>query len=209
MVPKLDRKERDKFIRRKDILNAAEYIFATKGYHNSKISDIAKHAQYAVGTLYLYFKDKEEIYITLIEEKTKNLIATVQKNVDTQKNPHDKIRTLIKTYLLSLQEDEYFLRIYFSEVMSSHSTSKNKIFQKMMGIIFGFIDFITNVVREAQKANFLRNDADPRRLAFLLAGNLRAVMMSRLLTDKLEAEDMEKVSDFILDMFLNGAGKNK
>jgi AcrR family transcriptional regulator len=60
----LDRKERDRRLRESDILKAAEHVFATKGYHKAAISDIAQEAQYAVGTIYLYFKNKQELYLT-------------------------------------------------------------------------------------------------------------------------------------------------
>jgi len=60
----LSRKERDRRLRQEDILKTAEHIFAIKGYHEASIQDIAKEAQYAVGTVYLYFKTKKH-YILL------------------------------------------------------------------------------------------------------------------------------------------------
>ena len=64
-----NRKERDRQLRRTDILRASEHVFAQKGYDNATMQDIAKEAQYATGTVYLYFKDKEALYFSLLEEK--------------------------------------------------------------------------------------------------------------------------------------------
>ena len=85
-----DRKERDKLLRQSDILKAAEHVFATKGYHKATIQDIAEEAQYAVGTIYLHFKDKEVLYLDLIERKMANLISEVKKEVNKTKDAKEK-----------------------------------------------------------------------------------------------------------------------
>lgn len=59
-----NRKERDLLLRKTDILKAAERVFALKGYDKATIQDIAKEAEYAPGTLYLYFKDKWSLFLT-------------------------------------------------------------------------------------------------------------------------------------------------
>ena len=76
MVP-LTRKERDRQLREQDILRAAEHVFATQGYHQATLQDIAKEAQYATGTIYLYFKDKEVLYLALLERKIQHFTASI------------------------------------------------------------------------------------------------------------------------------------
>ncbi len=58
----LGRKERYRFLRKTDIIRAAEHVFALKGFHKATIQDIARQAQYATGTVYLYFEDKNSLY---------------------------------------------------------------------------------------------------------------------------------------------------
>jgi len=79
----LTRKERDRQLRRSDILDAAGRIFARSGFENATIQDIAKEAQYAAGTVYLYFKDKESLYFSLLEEKLADIISLVKKKTST------------------------------------------------------------------------------------------------------------------------------
>jgi AcrR family transcriptional regulator len=76
----LSRKDRDKQIRKNDIMSAAVHVFAMKGYEKATMQDIAKHAQYATGTVYLYFKDKESLYFSLLEEKIAEMMHVVREN---------------------------------------------------------------------------------------------------------------------------------
>ncbi|MDD3275094.1 MAG: helix-turn-helix domain containing protein, partial [Candidatus Omnitrophica bacterium] len=79
----LSRKERDRKLRRADILKAAEHLFALKGYHKATIRDIAKEAQYATGTVYLHFKDKGDLYLALLEGRIKDLLGLFKEGVSS------------------------------------------------------------------------------------------------------------------------------
>jgi len=81
----LSRKERDRQLRRSDILKAAEHIFALKGYHKATIRNIAKEAQYAIGTVYLHFKDKDALYFALLDEKMKSLLFIFEERIKQEK----------------------------------------------------------------------------------------------------------------------------
>ncbi|MCI5131850.1 MAG: TetR/AcrR family transcriptional regulator, partial [Candidatus Electrothrix sp. EH2] len=66
---KPSRREREKQRQRKDMLEAAEQLFAEKGYHNASMQEIAEQAEFAVGTLYKFFKNKEDMYRALMVEQ--------------------------------------------------------------------------------------------------------------------------------------------
>src|SRR4030095_6053518 len=86
-IRSLPRRERDRLRRRTDILLAAEDVFAAKGYHNASIEEIARAAEYATGTVYLYFKDKEALYVELFEEKIRELIQFIEQRICKEKQP--------------------------------------------------------------------------------------------------------------------------
>ena len=65
------------------ILNAAKQVFAMEGFYNSKVSEIAREAHVADGTIYLYFKNKDDILISLFEEELTRIIKTVKTDLDT------------------------------------------------------------------------------------------------------------------------------
>lgn len=182
MVP-LSRKERDRLLRQDDILRAAERVFAIKGYHKATIQDISKDAQYATGTIYLYFKDKEELYFTLIKKKVHTLISLVKEKVNQTEDVKEKIKVLIQEQLGFFEENQDFFRIYSSE-------------KEALDKINGYLDFIAHLISKAQEQKIIRNDFDSKRIAYILFSMLNK-------------ESLKEMSGFILDIFLNGAGQRQ
>ena len=80
-VEKPSRKEREYLVRREEILKAAEKVFAQNGFYNSTVAEIAKESEFAIGTLYQYFANKEELYYTMMIEKFDLLYRTLQEAV--------------------------------------------------------------------------------------------------------------------------------
>lgn len=97
------RPAQDPQIRITEILNAAEPLFYSKGYYETAISDIAKKMGVAQGTIYYYFKSKEEILEAIINRELTNFIAKAQRMIHSQEIPLDKkIQVVIQTLLQSL-----------------------------------------------------------------------------------------------------------
>jgi len=108
---KKSRKERDTERRRFDIFRAAEKIFTEKGYHGATLEEIAKAAGYAVGTIYTYFKNKEDLYHSLLRSNTDELAAQEDAAVANISDPEERLRTRIKTVLHYI-EDHHSLLAY-------------------------------------------------------------------------------------------------
>lgn len=200
----LSRKERDRRLRQDDILNAAEHIFAIKGYHRASIQDIAREAQYAVGTVYLYFKDKEALYTTLIERKAQELILTVKNKVAQVGNIREKIRVLVEEQLSYFERNEDFFRIYFSERSNVSWTVKRRIPQKTIERFLHHLDYIASLIKTAQGAGIIRNDFPAQKMAYMLASMLNAVIFPWLRKEH-NGKNLKDMSGFVLDMFFNGA----
>ena len=199
-----DRKERDKLLRQNDILKAAEHVFATKGYHKATIQDIAKEAQYAVGTIYLHFKDKEVLYLDLIERKMANLISEVKKEVNKTEDAKEKIKVLVRQQLTYFEENQDFFRIYFSERGSLRWAIKNKISKSSVDKFVKYLDYITELLKDAQENFLIRKDLETKKLTYVLASMLNAVIIPWIKgTGK--KEKITDMTDFILDIFFQGA----
>jgi AcrR family transcriptional regulator len=198
-----NRKERDKLLRKSDILKAAERIFATKGYHQATIQDIAKEAQYAVGTIYLYFKDKEVLYLELIERKIVDLISEVKKEVNKTEDTKEKIKVLVSRQLTYFEENQDFFRIYFSERGGLRWAIKDKISKSTVDKFVKYIDYIVELLKSAQEKLLIRQDLDIKRLAYVLASMLNAVILPWL-KGACKKEKITDMTDFILDIFFNG-----
>lgn len=203
----LSRKERDRRLREDDILRAAERVFATEGYHKATISDIAREAQYAVGTIYLYFKDKQTLYLTLIEKKFQDMFSVVKSRVGQVEDAGEKIKALIEEQLAYFERNQDFFRIYFSERGGLRWKIKGRISKSAIDRLMDFIDFIAGLINKAQEKRIIRDDIEPKKLAHILASMLNAVIFPLWLREAQGKADLRSMSGLVLDMFLNGAGR--
>src|SRR5262244_1914291 len=87
------------------IIEAAIRVFARNGYYHSRVSDIAREAGIAAGTIYLYFRTKDEILVTLFREKMAHFVAAVRKAISDAPDPVSKLRRLIALHFQILEED--------------------------------------------------------------------------------------------------------
>ena len=200
----LPRKARDKLLRRTDILSAATRVFAEKGYHSATMSDIAKQAEYAVGTIYLYFKDKQALYLALTDEKIEELIRRVKEKIAKAHGALAKIKALIEEEFTYFEENEDFFRIYFSEGGLDNWAIKDKPSRATVEKIMKFLDYISGIIKKAQDENVIKKDLDPKKTAHLLGGMIKSVIIPWLKDKPSKEEGLKGLSGFILDTFLNG-----
>ncbi len=201
----LPRKARDKLLRRTDILRAATHVFAEKGYHDATMLDIARQAEYAVGTIYLYFRDKQALYLALSEEKIEELFCRIKDKMGEAQGSLAKIKVLVEEQLAYFEENEDFFRIYFSEEGFGSRLVTDKPSRQMMERIVKFRGYLITVIKKAQAENVLRADLDPNRAARLLGGMIKSIIIPWLKDKTLKEKDLKGSSGFILDIFLNGA----
>jgi len=207
----LSRKERDRRLRQEDILRAAEHIFAIKGYHEASIQDIAKEAQYAVGTVYLYFKDKETLYTTLVGEKAEELIHTVKDKVARASGARERIKVLVEEHLSYFEKNEDFFRIYFAERSNLSWAVKGRISPKAMEKFLDYLDYVASLLKTGQGEGVVRDDFSAREMSSILVSMLNAVIIPWLRRESIKAKssgndkDLKDMAVFILDMFFNGA----
>lgn len=107
------RKDRERQRHRREVLEAAERIFALKGYDATTVEEIAKEAQFAVGTLYNLFKNKEEIYGQVIEGIVRNFVDCFEQQVLSLDDPVKAIESLIAIRLSHVHRHRAFIRIVF------------------------------------------------------------------------------------------------
>jgi TetR/AcrR family transcriptional regulator, fatty acid metabolism regulator protein len=87
------------------IIEAAVRVFARKGYYNSRVSDIAREAGIAAGTIYLYFKTKDEILVTLFRDKMADFVDTVRKAIAVEPDAASKVRRLVSLHFRILEDN--------------------------------------------------------------------------------------------------------
>src|SRR5438132_5748549 len=91
--------------KRERILRAAIDVFAQSGYFNAKVSEIAKAAGVADGTIYLYFDGKEDLLVTIFREHTRNYLQSLERSLANIRRPEERIRVAIRHHLETLGRD--------------------------------------------------------------------------------------------------------
>jgi TetR/AcrR family transcriptional regulator, fatty acid metabolism regulator protein len=87
------------------IIEAAVRVFARKGYYNSRVSDIAREAGIAAGTIYLYFKTKDDILVSLFRDKMADFVDTVRKAIAVEPDAASKVRRLVSLHFRILEDN--------------------------------------------------------------------------------------------------------
>lgn len=204
---KKKRKEREKLLRKNDILNASEKVFAKKGFHKATMNDIAKESQYAVGTIYLYFKNKNDLYFTLMRSKFESMILSVKQEVE-KVAPKDKIKTLIECQLRSFEKDKDFFKIFLSEVRSVKNITQPKFTKEHLDAFIKHIEFISSVIEQSRKKGLIRKDINSLKAAYLTAAMINASIFYWINNEKNnKAFDLNDQVDFVYNVLLNGIGK--
>ncbi|KMY68372.1 TetR family transcriptional regulator [Desulfocarbo indianensis] len=130
---KLSRRERDKLRQRQEIFAAALELFAEKGYHNVSVNEIAERAEFAVGTLYKFFDNKESLYKSLMRERADRVHQALSKALEEGDDEIEKLRNYVRTKGSSFKEDAPVVRLYLAETR---------------GVNFNFEDDLHNDIRK-------------------------------------------------------------
>ena len=186
------------------ILEAAVKVFAGKGFYNAKVAEIAREAGIADGTIYLYFKNKDDILISLFEEKINKIILRVQAEIRKIDDPAEKLRKFITMHLKLVQEDRHL-----AEVIQVELRQSNKFMREYKPVKFlDYMNIISSVVKEGQQHNIFRKEVSPGIVKRALFGALDEMALHFVLV-KESRYDIEKTADEIADIFILGLGGGK
>ena len=143
------RKGREYLVRRAEILRAAEKLFAEKGFHGTTILDLAKLSEFSVGTLYNFFKTKEEVYYTLLIEK----LDLFQSKLGTEIKQHStglaQILAIIEASVKFFQENQDFFRIFIQERFAVDFSVGAAAGKELRKRYLAYIDLVAKVMTKA------------------------------------------------------------
>jgi len=139
------------------ILDAAIKVFARKGFFNARISDIAKEAQVADGTIYLYFNNKYDILISLFEEEIGKIILEVKLLIEKESDPR-KMLQIFALHHMKLMEEKKEL----AEVLQMELRQSNKFMKEYRNTKFiEYIDVVSSIVHRGQELGVFRKNLLP------------------------------------------------
>ncbi|MEN6330182.1 MAG: TetR/AcrR family transcriptional regulator, partial [Methanobacteriaceae archaeon] len=164
-MTKADRKEKEREIRRKDIIDAAEELFFAKGFDNVSMNDIAAQAEMARGTLYLYFKNKNDIYAAIAIRAAK-VLGEMFSEVPTDLTGIEKIRALSSTYYQFYKKHTGYYHAYYHSGVFDYKSSQTMEKLKMVRKIN--FEVVSNVIRGGFADGTIREDIDPEATTLIM-----------------------------------------
>lgn len=205
MDPRSRRKKRELEARRSEILSAAECLFSKHGFFKTSMAEIAGAAQFAMGTVYRFFKSKEDIYISLVEAKVEELIALLEDRVSQANSATEKIQAVIKVKLAFADKNRDFFRIYVSEWSGFEWTVKSAFGDRVWKRYLAQIQLVADLVREGiQKGEF--RDIDPEDTSLAFHGMLNSTIYLWILQAS-PTKSLVAKGELLGSLFLNGIAK--
>lgn len=148
------------------IIRAATKVFAKKGFFNARISDIAKEAKVADGTIYLYFNNKFDILLSVFEQEIGKLIDQVVLLLEKEDNPKNKMEIFITNHLEEMKKNRYLAEVIHIELRQTSKLireyRKNKFSE--------YLDIIAAIIETGQDEGLFRRDIQPEIAKRLLFG---------------------------------------
>ena len=184
------------------ILNAAKQVFAMEGFYNSKVSEIAREAHVADGTIYLYFKNKDDILISLFEEEIIRIIKTVRTELEGISDPRQKLIKFCDNHLSIVETNRALAEVIQVELRQSNKFMreyKNKNF-------LAYLNIIADIVAQGQQQGMFRDELKPELCARIIFGSLDE-LSTYLVTAKRKRFDVHEVANMVGNSFLNGLVK--
>jgi TetR/AcrR family fatty acid metabolism transcriptional regulator len=188
--------------RKRHILDAAVLAFAEKGFFNTRIADIARNAGVADGTIYLYFKSKDDILISVFEVRMEETLNGLAKALEHCGSTRKKLETFIELYLSLVEEDPALAEVVTVELRQSSKFIReydNPQFKKLLRMV-------RELIEEGQSSGELRSDLQPHLVARALFGALDEVARWGVLSQR--EFNSNQVSAQLSDLLLGGLLRN-
>lgn len=184
--------------KREAILRAAITVFAHNGYFNSKVADIAREAGVADGTVYLYFKSKEEILHSIFDRSVDEALASAREEIALITDPRDKLRRIAFLHLERLGADRDLAVVFQVELRGS-----TKFMEEFSAAGFAeYLAIIRTTFEEGQRAGVFRSDLNANVVAKIVFGALDEMATNWILSKR--RYKLAPMADQVLDILLNG-----
>src|ERR1700704_4730979 len=184
--------------KREAILRAAIRVFAHNGYFNSKVADIASEAGVADGTVYLYFKSKEEILHSIFDRSVDEAVAEARKQLATISDARDKLRQIAFLHLERLGADRDLAVVFQVELRGS-----TKFMQEFSAAGFAeYLGLVRSAIEEGQQQGVFRSELNAKVAAKILFGALDEMATNWILSGR--RYKLGPMAEPVLDIFLNG-----
>ena len=185
------------------ILEAAVKVFARQGFHQSTVAQIAKEAGVADGTIYLYFKNKDDILVQFFNFRAKQVFESFREEVDRAETSSDKLRNLVRRHLAEFQRDRDGAVVYQVETHQNSRLAEAQI--KEMSKMYR--DLISEIIEQGQQEGTIRKDLYVGLVKRFIIGAVDEVINTWLHSNG--EYDLVSMADPLVELFMKGIGSSQ
>jgi TetR/AcrR family fatty acid metabolism transcriptional regulator len=180
------------------ILRAAIKVFSRSGFFNSKVADVAREAGVADGTVYLYFKNKDDILVSIFNHVMDEALAMGRKRLEEVSDPVEKLKRIVHAHLDRLGRDRDLAVVFQVELRSSTKFMEQFSATKLTE----YLDLIRGVIEEGQKKRVFRRGVNTTIAAKVLFGALDEMATNWVLSRK--RYSLVSTAEPVIDLLMNG-----
>lgn len=185
--------------KRDAILRAAIDVFAERGFFNAQVADVARAAGVAAGTVYLYFKSKDDLLVSIFERSMRDGLTRGRAAVENLEDPRERLLRLARAHLARLGHDRNLAIVFQVELRQS-----TKFMERFSATLLrDYLGLIREAIADGQRAGLFRADVKATAMAKMLFGALDEMATNWILSRR--RYSLEADADAVLDLFINGA----
>lgn len=185
--------------KRDAILRAAIDVFAERGYFNAQVADVARAAGVAAGTVYLYFRSKDDLLVSIFERTVREQLEEGRRAVSTVADPAERLRRFAHLHLSMLGRDRKLAIVFQVELRQSL-----KFMERFSSTLLrDYLGQIRAAIEEGQREGLFRPDVNVTVAAKMFFGALDEMATNWILSRR--RHSLESDADAVVDIFLDGA----
>ena len=168
-----ERKRQEQAIRRTDIIDAAERVFAAKGFARATMDEVAREAEFSKRTVYIYFSSKEQLHVEVMIRGYRLLINMVESELKTKSPPNaiEQLRTIFFTFMtFSKEHPQYFTAImdYETKDLTGETAVRSESLDECYRLGEVMFDYLSDAVSKGVEQGTLPSGLDARQTALTL-----------------------------------------
>jgi TetR/AcrR family fatty acid metabolism transcriptional regulator len=181
------------------IINAAIKVFAQKGFFHAKVADVARAADVADGTIYLYFKNKDDLLISIFEHSMEHFIKRAHEELDKIPAPEERLRRFVELHLQTVREFPQLSQVLQIELRSSAKFMKEYKATRFLE----YLDFLSRIILAGQELGAFAREIDVALIRRSIFGAIDELALEWVLS-KNKRFELQEAGKHLANMILNG-----
>lgn len=186
----------------RQIIDAAIIVIAQNGYHQAQVSKIAKQAGVADGTIYLYFKNKDDILVSLFEDRMGDFVENIQTKIAGFGTAAEKLLVMVEDHFEMLSNDHYLARVTQLELRQAN----HELRLKLNDVLKGYLNVVQQILREGIDNGEFSESLDIRLARQMIFGTIDETITTWVMNE--QKYDLMRLAPKVHHLLLNGCGKH-